>query len=470
MFFPAEPVTAHNLASLHEEIRAAGENVSAEASSETAQQIRSLARRLDHVTAELRRTDRGVSPSFVRRFFERVRPQDEKTALHLLRFYFSQADTDVDVIDKINFLATVAAAGSSDPGSSAARPESELSRLFELVTSATVWRRPSDREAVAIAYVVNQVAARVANAQTFEELMSRGLIDEFREVKRKTGESLAHAKVLSAVACGNLITRAAFSRLYRSEEKVLAQATNRIEDIERELRLGPEDGLLPDELRRFRETRDRLRRGALDSNVRAADIVHFKAAIGQVLEKFDRRVPEDAEGPEDAHEPRDETASKAAADDFWRSFVARILAVVEIEDAGRGSLQPGSDGLTELALESWELNAARRVVSAGGESRNDRDRTLLRAVALRLKAEEEANLLRTISDGPSSLELLRQARASIAHAPELDANIAQIVRIAHEGGLREHVRAWTRTRFRLLRAISELWLTQDKPGSGRTSR
>ena len=36
--------------------------------------------------------------------------------------------------------------------------------------------------------------------------------------------------------------------------------------------------------------------------------------------------------------------------------------------------------------------------------------------------------------------------------------------------LREHVRAWTRTRFRLLRAISELWLTQDKPGSGRTSR
>jgi hypothetical protein len=104
----------------------------------------------------------------------------------------------------------------------------------------------------------------------------------------------------------------------------------------------------------------------------------------------------------------------------------------------------------------------RRAISTGGEPADDRDRTLLRAVALRVKAEEEAGLLRGITDGPSALELLRQARTSIAHATELDSRLSQIARVAHEGGLREHERAWSRTRFRLVRAIADLWLVQDR--------
>ena len=47
----------------------------------------------------------------MRRFFEKVQPQDEKIAFHLLRFYFSQPDVDEDVVDKVDFLATVVAAG-----------------------------------------------------------------------------------------------------------------------------------------------------------------------------------------------------------------------------------------------------------------------------------------------------------------------------------------------------------------------
>jgi hypothetical protein len=101
-------------------------------------------------------------------------------------------------------------------------------------------------------------------------------------------------------------------------------------------------------------------------------------------------------------------------------------------------------------------------MSSDGEPANDRDRTLLRAVALRVKAEEEAGFLRGVADSPSALELLRQARTSIGHATELDSRLSQIARVAHDGGLREHERAWSRTRFRLVRAIAELWLVQDR--------
>ena len=113
-------------------------------------------------------------------------------------------------------------------------------------------------------------------------------------------------------------------------------------------------------------------------------------------------------------------------------------------------------------MEPWEIQAIRRAVTAGGEP-SDRDRTMLRSVALRLKAEEESELLRTTADGPRSIDLLKRVRASIARAPELDGEISQIIQVVHEAGLTRHVRAWTRTRFRLLRAIADLWLMQDRP-------
>jgi hypothetical protein len=436
-------------------------------SRESAPLLRAIAEKLDLVTGELRVVDRNVSPSFVRRFFERVRPADEKTALQLLRFYFSQPDTDVDVVDKVNFLATVAATGSSDPASFAARPRAKLCQLFESVASTSVWPRPSDQEASAVAYVINEVATKVARARTFEELMSRALIEEFRAVKRRIGSSLAHPEVLSAVACANLTTRSAFSRLYRSEEKVLSEATTRIEDLERKLRHGAGEEALPEELRRFRETRDHMRRGALASNLRATDVVQLKTAIDDVLQKFDLKVLDEPLDGADEPEPPEEVDSETSDDSFWSPFVARILAVIEVEADGRGALQTGTDGPAQLRLEPWEVQAFRRVVSAGGDPKSDRDRTLLRSVALRLKADEESELLRTTADGPRSIELLRHARASIARAPELDDKISQIIRIAHETGLTRHVRAWTRTRFRLLRAIADLWLMQDRPRTDR---
>ena len=468
MFLSGEPDTTHDFSALYEEIRAIGERVHSESSREMTPRLRAVVERLDLLSGQLRAADRSVSPSFVRRFFERVRPQDEKTALQLLRFYFSQPDADVDVVDKVNFLATVVAAASSDPASSAARPRAELHRLFELATSMSVWPRSSDSEATAIAYVINEVAGKVARAPTFEELMSGALIEEFRAVKRRIGSSLAHPEVLSAAACANLSTRSAFARLYRSEEKVLAEATTRIEGLERKLRHGGGEEL-PEELRRFRETHDHFRREALASNLRANDVVLLKTVIDDVLQKFDLEVLDEPLDEADRSEPLERADSETSDDSFWSPFIGRILAVIEIEADGRGALQTGADGLAQLRLEPWELQALRRVVTAGGEPKSDRDRTLLRSVALRLKAEEESEILRTTADGPRSIELLRRARASIARAPELDGKISHIIRVAHEAGLIRHVREWTRTRFQLLRSIADLWLMQDRPRTDRRS-
>jgi hypothetical protein len=171
------------------------------------------------------------------------------------------------------------------------------------------------------------------------------------------------------------------------------------------------------------------------------------------------------EGPIDGRSapgPQEEPTAPVDDEAFWKPLVGRILGAVEKHD-DRGSLQTGRDELAQLRLERRELEIARRVMSAGGEARNDRDRTLLRAVSLRLRAEEQAELLRNTADEPRSREALTRARETIARAPELDAKISRIIDVAGEAKLSEQVRVWTRARLRLLRAIAELWLMQDQP-------
>ncbi len=66
-------------------------------------------------------------------------------------------------------------------------------------------------------------------------------------------------------------------------------------------------------------------------------------------------------------------------------------------DDGSGALRTDLAGLENLRLEPWELKAARRTVAAGGDAPTERDQVLLRAVALRLKAEEEISALRSVA-------------------------------------------------------------------------
>src|SRR5262245_22037729 len=115
-FFASEPGYALDFTGLYDDVRAVSGAIDTTSPDKVAPRVRELSERLDVFSRKLREADRLISPSYVRRFFEKVQPQDEKIAFHLLRFYFSQPDLDENVIDKVDFLATVVAAG---PGSEA---------------------------------------------------------------------------------------------------------------------------------------------------------------------------------------------------------------------------------------------------------------------------------------------------------------------------------------------------------------
>jgi hypothetical protein len=463
-FFGSEPGYILDFGKLYDDVRAVAGAVDTTSPEKVAPRIRELSDRLDAFSRKLREADRMVSPSYVRRFFEKVQPQDEKIAFHLLRFYFSQPDVDEDVVDKVDFLATVVA-GTAVAGDGAGSRRTDMQKFFESATATSVWPRLDVTSAPSIVRAFDELAADMTRAQEFEDLVTTRLLANVRTLKRQVASGLANPEVLVAVTRCNLQTRSVFHRLYEREEHRLEEATGRIGDLEKELARG---GLQTptDEFKKFHETRLRFERGSQESNVKALQVVELKEAIGEVLGRFELSGLA-ADDIDEVLELVEEIESEAGDGTFWRPYLDRILGAVELYDDGSGPLRTDLAGLENLRLETWELKAARRSVSAGGEAATDRDRTLLRAVALRLKAEEETETLRASAGMTASAETLRAARATLGRLPMLEAAISGVIDESEAVSSSEEIRCWTRTRYRLLRATSDLWLMQDAPRSDR---
>ena len=458
-FFSAEPSYQIDFNALYEEVKAFAGEINSALPEAVAPRMRDLSERLEGVSRELREVDRKVSPSFVRRFFEKVRPQDEKIAFHLLRFYFSQPEVDEDVVDKVDFLATVAASGEPDATALTAKPRTAIRKFFDSVTAVSVWPRLEGGITPSIVRAFDELSTDMSRAREFEDLLSERLLNNVRTMKRRVASGLADPEVLTAVACCNMTTRSVFHRLYEREERRLDEATGRITDLERELARGGEEKP-SEEFRRFRESRIRFERQATERNLRAQHILDLKKAIGEVLQKFDISGLA-AEDIDEALELVEEVDGEAQDAAFWKPHLDRILAAVELYDDGSGALRTDMMGLAHLNLESWELLAARKTVAAGGEPPTAREKALLRSVALRIKGEDEAEALQKVPAGKVPPELLRGARATLARAPDLDMRLTEVIEQAHIGPAAREVHSWTRSRFRLLRATADLWLVLD---------
>jgi len=285
-FFSSDPGQPIDFTDLYDQMKTIASHINTGSPEAVAPLLRDLNSRLDGVARQLRDADRKFSPSLLRRFFERVRPQDEKIAFYLLRFYFSQADIDDDVIDKVDFLATVAATGRADPDASATKPRSQIKKFFESLTASSVWPRMDTAMTPAIVRAFDELATDVASAREFEELLNQRLLENVRTMKRRVASGLSNPEILTAVAWCNLTSRSVFHRLYEKEERRLDEATGRITDLEREWTHDGDEGP-PPEFRRFRDSRIRFDQQTKERNVRAQQVVELKAAIGDVLTKFD---------------------------------------------------------------------------------------------------------------------------------------------------------------------------------------
>jgi len=415
--------------------------------------------RLDRIDTELslaartlRLSDRTLSPSLVRRFFDKVKPQDPKIVYHLLRFYFAQPDLDADTADKVDFLVTLAA--SRPEAEDLPREREDAARLFEAIVSGCSWPPVSDEEAGALVAALDELAGDVSQASSFEDLVRGKRIENIRTIKRRLGYALSNPRVLASIGIANVGTRAVFRRFFAEEQKRIEESTERIETLEREMTHA---GTPPEEFRNFRAAREEFARLQEEANVRAGDLLALKHRIAAVLGKFDLRAldPEEIDDALEIEDGDDSPGASPAEPPLLRQAVDKVLAAVEMGD---GSLKE----ITNLELESWEVRAAKRAIAEKGQPISGRDALLLEGAALRVRADDQyAEWIRSRKMGRSLAALRAAAGETLGLAAGIDHRFAELIGEAGEDSLPEEMKSLVRSRFRLLHAYTRLWLLHD---------
>jgi hypothetical protein len=453
-FFPVRSGAFVDLDPLYKELKLLSSAARAGSGDPPPQSFADVEARFDAAAAELRAADISLSPSLTRRYFEKVRPYDPRIPFYLIRFYSHQGQTDEDLLDKVDYLATVVAAGSPDPAAPVSRPRAEVRKLFDAVLMDSAWPRVDDDTAPQIAEAFDEITAQIASSAGFGSLAEEGWIESLRNFKRRVCRGLSHPEILTSAALCNLTARAVFRRLYETEERVLRGAAHRIGELEQRSPAGElEDAAA---LRLFQESRREFDRQVAEGSVRWRQLLEVRHAASEALKMLG--LPE----PWRDEEIRADSESKVGGleDPFWGPCLRRFLSAL-----GDGGAVPveGSGDLSQWRLETWETDAARRM--NGGQSLSRGEYAVLSAAALRIKAEEETESTRKGAASRLPDDLLRDARQTLAHALELDRSftaLAGAVQSPDESG--EQARCWTRTRMRLLHATSALWLALD--GSG----
>mgnify|MGYP001137489038 CR=1 FL=1 len=502
-FFGDAPGYSINFQGLYDEIRAVTTVMNVQAPAVVMDQINQLDARLDVVYRSLSADDEKIAASWVRRFFEKVRTEDEKLLLAILRFYFHSRQVSPEAIDKMDFLLTlVGARRSLDDGRYLPRFPQELTKLFASLLGL-VRRSPAPAaEVTASVKALGLIRKDIESCDRFEDLTDRKILDSLRTVKHRLGTAYYDPNVLTAILDANLAAKNRFQTLYRNEEKRIFDSSRQLLDIERELSRRPEvaDTDLLEEFRKFRQFKEEFDRKRNEGEIRHGQVTLLAETIDQLMAKLTttgqgagESIPLalpllEQEELSEAREtisgffPGKEAVAAAAMpraqvpavpavalDPLIGEGASKILYSVDMAQVGTGSGQAAySSSLSRFRLEPWEVRAARRIQS--GETASDPESgpeevLFLEGAALRLKIDEIAQHLKELSSeavretiGGASFA---EAAECLVRAQDLDRRFRQALETLGQGGLPERLNELTRSRFRLLRAFSGLWLLHN---------
>jgi hypothetical protein len=400
----------------------------------------------------------------------------------LIKFYFYLDALDGDRRDKLDYLFTrIGEDFVPDRNQYTSRDSLEFrERIIALVSLLRPIDAPHE-EVIRLIRAVRSIRDDIQAAHAFEELTERNLLKNSRLFKHRLGHLYFHPDILMAIVELNVATKNKFLKLYTDEEHRIVDDAQKLIDhspaIERNF--GYTNPELCEEIGRFREFKQRFDESRASSNLKHDVITHLKQSLGKVLAQLDRGlgVDEDeatADLPSsffDEAEQVDNISRRFPGDPHLHPYLLRIAGAIDIADP---EVMPEEiavfPNVQELRLEPWEIAAYQKLFARrAAEADEDNDELWLlymRAAALRIKVDEEATLLAaSIGAGISAEgELLGRAKESLDFGKELDEQFNDFLHEAVYYSNPRILHQLYRSRFRLLRGFSGLWLIYDRGG------
>jgi hypothetical protein len=500
-FLGSAPPYTIDFQGLYEEIKGLAVSMTFQPAA-VAETIQRLDGQLDGIHRTLADDDTAVPPSYVRRFLEKVRTEEEKLLVSLLRFHFYSRILQHDAVDKVDFLVTlVGARRSLDDGHYIVRFPIELQKLFGGLIALAPRNEPPQELVSGLVESLARMKRQIEGCGRFEDLVESKVLDNLRRLKHNMGSAFYTVEALSAMLEANLAAKNKFSSLYEAEERRLLDASRRLQNAETELESGGwqrED--LAGEFRKFHELKTDIEAKSKERGVRRQEVRRLAQSIETLLARLDlpcepaaapasappvrgaARPTDPAPGTETAPpidtsrglsaHPREigrprvrEDATAPEKDPLTSDAASKILSSIELGDGPSGT---GARGLARFRLEPWEVSAARRILRSevSGDADRARDLLLFESALVRIRIDEEAQQLRGAdvaagAGGAHGVPASRLASAGLClvRAQELDRRFRAEIETARDAP--ERLKEVNRSRFRLLRSFAGLWLLHD---------
>jgi hypothetical protein len=465
---------------LFEHIKGAGRVLNGTYPNEAGTLLDNLEEDLDRTAQLILTADARLSPSLLRRFFDRLKHPDDSLVDYLIKFYLYADAVEGDRRDKLDLLFTrVGEDFHTEREEFIVRESLGLRQhIIELVSLLRVANAPRE-EVVRLIRAIKTIREDIESAAAFDDFAERNLLKDARTFKHRVGDLYFDPDVLMAIIELNVAAKNRFHRLYGNEERRLVEDADKLMQhgaaIERNF--GDANPALAGEFAHFRLLREQFDSSRAQSNVKHDVVSRLKASMNTILAQLDRGLDpeiETAELPAAFFEEARKIGSMTAR--FGRTeplleYVLRIDAAIEAADP---ALTPEEmveiPAARELRLEPWEAAAYQKLVDRlAAEVEEDNEELWLlyvRAAALRLKIDEEATMLATaISAGVRpEPDLLTKSKKSLDLAKSLDEQFGDLQQEAVYYSNRRILRQLYRSRFRLLRGFSGLWLIYDRQG------
>ncbi|HEX9407261.1 MAG TPA: hypothetical protein VF975_08095, partial [Thermoanaerobaculia bacterium] len=160
-----------------------------------------------------------------------------------------------------------------------------------------------------------------------------------------------------------------------------------------------------------------------------------------------------------------------ASDPHLHRFLIRIAAAIDLANPSSMPEEIASfPNIKELRLEPWEIAAYQKLFDRRAPEAEEDNEDLwvlyMRAAALRIKVDEEATMLAAAAGAgvTAEPELLANAKQSLDCGKELDEQFNDFLHEAVYYSNPKILHQLYRSRFRLLRGFSGLWLIYDRGG------
>ncbi len=460
---------------LYDRIREAGDGIQS-AAQDTGRRLISCEKDFRPVMTALIEADTPVTPPVLRRFFEKLRRQDDKIIFHLIKFYLYGGATLGDHRDKLDFLFTrIGEDFIPQRGEYFLKDSNELRQQFQGLLSVREGPVPSRDDVAQITRTIRAIRDEIYHAEELEELTTKKTLASFRDLKHRMGDIYFAPDVMFSIVECNVAAKNAFVRLYKSQEDQIIEDSRRLlesQSIADGVEGNPE---LATELERFRKFKAKFDDSRARSDIKHQVVSQLKGSMNALLAKLDERF----DSPGGREEEESESIFAIAEE------VGDLEAVFGVEPLLYGNLQkiysilnyfeedmslekiatsPQANG---LRLETWEVDAFQKLFLQKRKSPDETEDSLkvfLLGAAVRMKVEEQAqNLLK--KRGNVDPGLLEDIASTLGRAKELDAAFGSCLSGGPVTLSPKIVHRLYRSRLRLMRAFSGLWLLYDKEAS-----